>query len=135
MFLIDDNTMKRLENNKVAKVYKNSSFTLCAAKYPLNIIMESAPEGTKRANDPKLENESSNGLNNKKGVKRKADEIEEDNWSAKIPSKRAKTKEKSSNDDEDFNPNNEQVDPMDNLIVPDNEESSSDENDWGNSDD
>ena len=101
--------------------------------------VEAAPEGKKQAHDSIIEKKSSSGIKNynseKKGVKRKADEIEEDDWNAQIPSKRAKTKEKSSNDDDDFNPNNEEVDPMDNVILPDNAESSSSDNDWGNSDD
>lgn len=143
MFLIDDNTMKRLENNKVTMVSKNSSFTLCAAKYPLTVLFEAAPKDsmpkkgnrvgsvTKTDNSkPKLEKKLSNQSdeNKKKGVKRKAAEIEaEDDWSAQIPSKRAKvTSDKKSQDydNEDFNPSNEEADPLDNVILPDNSESS-----------
>ncbi len=128
--------MKRLENNKVTMVYKDSSFTLCAAKYPLQVIMDVAIDQPKKGDPtlqkkssapvkPNLEKQSSDGK--KQGVKRKAEEIEEDDWSAQIPSKRAKNSEKSKNDEEeDFNPDNEEADPMDNVILPDSEHSSSD---------
>jgi hypothetical protein len=143
MFLIDDNTMKRLENNKVTMISKNSSFTLCAAKYPLTVLLEAAPaDSPKKGNNmkspekkdvakPKLEkiHRSSDDENdNKKGVKRKAAEIEEDDWNAHIPSKRAKINDKKSQDydNEDFNPSNEEADPLDNVILPDSPDSLSD---------